>query len=243
MKARSQRILAALFLAAALLLPACGKESGGASGEARSAYRAALEDLLNQRVFPDGTVCDYTPGDDLSQNMFSLYDADNDGREELIVQFTTASMAGQVQYIFDYDESSKRLREELREFPLLTFYDNGVIKADWSHNQGLAGDFWPYSLYQYDPETDSYRQVGSADAWQKSFAETDSQGNAFPAEADTSGAGIVYYLMEEAGEPAAPVDQADYQKWVDRYLEGASVVELPGKALTGENIEASTAED
>mgnify|MGYP006990178543 CR=1 FL=1 len=37
----------------------------------------------------------------------------------------------------DYDEAAGAVRMEFSNFPLLTFYDNGVIQAGWSHNQGL----------------------------------------------------------------------------------------------------------
>ena len=74
---------------------------------------------------------------------------------------TNTYMAAQAEYVFKYDPEAKKLQTEFSEFPALTFYDNGIIKAEWSHNQGLAGDnFWPYSLYQYAPETDSYVLVG-----------------------------------------------------------------------------------
>ena len=60
--------------------------------------------------------------------------------------------------VYDYDEASGELYEELSQFPMLTFfYDNATIGAGISHNQGYAGEFWPYTFYTYDAANDSYR--------------------------------------------------------------------------------------
>ena len=119
--------------------------------------------------------------------------------------YTDTYMAGQTGYVFAYNEQTKKLNTELSEFPSLTFYDNGAVKAEWSHNQGRAGDnFWPYSLYQYAPETDSYALIGMVDAWDKTYAQTDDQNNPFPSDIDKSGTGMVYYIMENGEYDTSP---------------------------------------
>ena len=208
-----------------------------ADSEAVEAYRAALEAMLDERVLPDGTPLEPDAAGDAAQNLFALKDVDGDGRTELILLYAAASMAGQSAYVFDYDSAAGRLRTQLQEFPLLTFYDNGVIRADWSHNQGLAGSFWPYTLYRYDPATDSYATLGSVDAWDKAIAEKDAQGNPFPQETDVSGTGVVYYIAEDgANESAEPVDEAVYLNWVESHLAGAVELTIPFEELTRENI-------
>ncbi len=91
--------------------------------------------------------------------------------------------------MFDWDEGSGELRTQLEEFPLLTFYENGAVMAGWSHNQGKGGDFWPYFLYQYLPETDGYQQVGAVDAWDRALGI-----EGYPDQVDRSGTGFVYYI-------------------------------------------------
>ena len=76
---------------------------------------------------------------------FALYDVDGDGQEELLLNWTGASMADTVEYIWGYGDNGTHV--ELCEFPALTCYDNGVIEAQWSHNQGLAGEFWTHIFY------------------------------------------------------------------------------------------------
>lgn len=201
------------------------------------AYAAALQNLLQNRKFPDGTEA-AEPFGDMSENTFALYDVDNDGEEELLLMYSNTYSAGMAAYVFKYDDGTKTLETELMEFPYLTFYDNGIIKAGWSHNQGRAGDtVWPYSLYQYAPETDSYVLVGMVDAWDKKVTETDDQNNPFPSDVDTSGTGLVYYIMEDGQyDTTHPVDVSDYTAWVDGYLKDASEVQIQFINLTEENI-------
>lgn len=206
-----------------------------------AAYGSALENLNVNHVFPSGNEAGagLDPDYDMSENKFAVYDIDGDGNEELIIQFTTTAVAGMVEYIYDYDSESQELREQFLEFPALTFYDNGVIKADWSHNQGLAGDFWPYTLYQYEKETDTYTEIGSVDAWDKSYFEQDFSGNPFPDETDVDGDGMVYYFMSaDDFSRKEPVDGEKYNQWVDSYLNGAQELNVPFMDLTEENIQS-----
>ncbi len=202
-----------------------------------NAYADALENLIQNHIYPDGTEAEAVSGD-MAQNQFALYDVDNDGKEELLLMYTDASMAGMSGYVFAYDAQTKNFQTELHVFPLLTFYDNGIIKAGWSHNQGRAGEnFWPYSLYQYAPETDAYVLVGMVDAWDKNFAGADELNNPFPSDIDKSGTGFVYYIMEDGQyDTTHPVDASEYNTWVDTYLGNASEIQIQYMDMTQENI-------
>lgn len=202
-----------------------------------SAYRRVLENIYYHQTFPDKGDLGYD-GSNITLNKFAVLDIDGDGNEELLVIYTTTYMAGMVQLIYDYDEKSDSVREEFIEFPSVTFYENGVIVADRSHNHGLAGDsFWPYTLYQYHPETDDYVQVAMVDAWDKSFAETGYQGQSFPGEVDENGDGVVYYIMPGTEyQLDTPVDLGDYESWRASLLGNAEKVTVSYQNLTEENI-------
>ena len=205
--------------------------------ELYAAYSDALNTLVKTHKLPDGTDAAELTGD-MANNKFALHDVDNDGKVELLLMYTDTYMAGQTGYVFAYDEQTKKLNTELSEFPLLTFYDNGAVKAEWSHNQGRAGEnFWPYSLYQYAPETDSYALIGMVDAWDKTYAETDDQNNPFPSDIDKSGTGIVYYIMENGEyDTTHPIDASDYNAWVSTHIANASQIQIQYMDLTEENI-------
>ena len=207
--------------------------------EALAAYRMALAEFLATRSLPTGDVNNFYSDSIPANDRFAILDVDGDGREELILAAVPPVMAGQVEYIYDYEESTGTLREEFYSYPYLIYYDNGIIWAGWSHNQGYGGDFWPYSLYQYDPAQDAYIKLGMVDAWDKSYVAVDASGIPFPDDIDVSGTGFVYYIMPgDTYDDTAPVDSAVYQEWYDFYLAGANKITIPYIELTEENIAA-----
>lgn len=202
----------------------------------RNAYFTALENLIQNHILPDGMDGGEQLGD-MSENKFAVYDVDNDKKEELILLYSSTISAGMSGYIFAYDHETGALQTELQEFPALTFYNNGIVKALWSHNQGRAGDFWPYNLYQYNPDLDRYVLVGMVDAWDKSYRRTDDQNNPFPSDIDKSGTGFVYYLMEDGQyDNTQPVDASKYNAWVNAYIGDTLEMQIQYMDLTEENI-------
>ena len=154
------------------------------------------------------------------------------------MEYTTTCVAGNAEIIYDYDSATDTVREEWIEFPMVTYYENGVIRAGWSHNQGLAGDmFWPYTLYQYNAEKDTYLQVAMVDAWDKALSDINYMGQKFPEETDVNGDGLVYYIMTgEEYELNDPVDLAEYEEWINSYIGNADRIEVPYQKLTEDNI-------
>lgn len=201
----------------------------------REAYERALNKLYYEKIMPDGTSVD--EGFDMGMDLFAVYDVDFDGRDELIIQHNNAPMAGKTEVVYAYDSESGLLVEEFSQFPALVWYDNGVIMALFSHNQGLAGRFWPYFLYVYDSGRDRYDCVGMVDAWDSSIFDRDFDGNPFPAEIDVSGEGIVYYIMEpDEYNLDKPVDKSGYESWLDGYIAGAAPFDVPFVPLEPENL-------
>lgn len=222
--------------------PAAGTES--VSGDALSAYAAVLRQVRDTQTLPDGTELECLwDGDDidlvsLEMNDFALFDVDGDGREELVLNWVNAGIANMMELVYGYDAASGAVREELREFPGVVFYDNGTAEAPWSHNQGNAGSsLWPYSVYQYSAETDSYAMTGAADAWDESYRETD----AFPKDVDADGDGVVYFLLSADANQwsdgyGSPVDGPDYKNWRGFCFGESRALKLPWLPLTEENI-------
>lgn len=202
--------------------------------EAGEIYSAALEAIFSQNIWPDGKEIDQAEykSRDFSENQFAVCDADGDGREELLLHVTSASMAGMFEGIYDYDPNTGNIREEFREFPSITYYDNGSIKAEWSHNQGQGAKLWPFTLYEYDRDEDTYVFRGSVDSWDRDvFAE------GFPAEYDTDGDGTVYFIYEDRNlSNHRTVDGEEYHQWLDSFLDGAGEIQIDWYDLKEENI-------
>lgn len=220
--------------------PAEAADSPTGDDEARRlAYGRVLWDAYQEGVLPDGSPLDWTGTEAAAENEFALADVDGDGEEELFLLWNNAITAGMRGIVFGYRDGA--VYEELSEFPLLTVYSNGVITADWSHNQGLAGRVWPYNLYQYNAESGVYELRGVVDAWDLELRDTDYEGNPFPKDLDTDGDGLLYYLLPDWEEPynvSAMVDGAAHEAWLDSFVGGAEVVSMSLQPLTEENIAA-----
>lgn len=214
----------------------------------KQTYREVLENIYYNCKFPQYDEPTKNYDWDISNNEFVVYDIDNDGRDELIIMFTETAVAGMLGLIYDHN-SDGNIIVELMAFPSMRFYDNGVIEVNISHNQGPSGDFWPYSLYKYNSENDSYIKI--ATVWslgrdvieeQNEYAEKEGREPywEYPYEADTSNSGIVYNIrlsdVEYSGEKQY-VDVTEYNEWHEEYIGGAELLELPFMKLTEENIE------
>lgn len=200
------------------------------------AYQTVLMDICHNQKFPGGRELGHDDSP-MSDNKFALYDIDKDGNIELLVVYTTTFMGGQSILIYDYDSKSDSVREQFVEFPSVTFFDNGILKADWSHNQGLGGRIWPYTLYQYNSENDAYEAIAQVDAWDKTLADKDYNGNSFPDDIDKDGDGLVYYIMDASEyEVTDPVDLDEYEKWFEAYCKDADTIRISYRDLTEENI-------
>ncbi|MCD8361960.1 MAG: hypothetical protein LUC98_03180 [Lachnospiraceae bacterium] len=101
------------------------------------------------------------------------------GAEELLLDWEDSTMAGMEELIFGYD--GDEFYVEFAASPSLQIYDNGVIEADWSHNQGFSGRFWPYYVYLYDAETDAYQFSCGVEAWDRGVSSENGLG-IFPEE-------------------------------------------------------------
>lgn len=217
-----------------------------------SAYREALENVLYDKIFPDGAECGVPGTEDGPGNYFAVFDIDGDGREELLIQYTTASMAGMREAVYDYDAETGTMREELSEFPLVTYYENGAVEVGWSHNQGLnafsSDEFWPYNLYRYDSAADTYVILGMVDAWDRAVSEKNYAGESFPDEADEDGDGILYSVMGNMDTLEAydaldtMVDGPALAELQEDYRGGGAQITVPWQALTAENIHGALAD-
>lgn len=210
-------------------------------------YEAILADVIEGKS-PDGDGIYMEPpmGTEYYENKYAIYDVDGDGRQELIISYLTASMAGMWECIFDYNPETDEVSREFLEFPALTYYDNGIIKAEWSHNQGRGPDFWPFTLYSYDSDTDSYIEIGAVDTWDKKYFSQTNDGTPFPDDADIDGDGIVYTIRDGGvgDESFYKIwqDGAEYEKWYQSIVGEGSELSIPWKVLEN-NSDSTTKKD
>ncbi len=194
----------------------------GILSQVMAAYR--LPDMeLGVGVWGEDTL----DAEEMAKNCFAVADVDQDGREELLVRWTTTTTAGSFEAVYDYNPENGELNNEFCAYPLLTYYDNGVIKAGWSHNQVPPAEFWPCTFYQYEPAENSYVEIGSLRAWDDIGEERD-----FPAELDVDGDGTVYEIVKigeaysdyNSGYEGFRFNQAEVDEWLNGFMEGAEEI-------------------
>ena len=208
----------------------------GGGPQARSYYASLLQDVLTGQPLPhflDDFAAEHptTPAG-YPENQFAVCDVDGDGREELLLSLYTTVVAGQGTYVLDYraDTGTLQYSEKLGLDPI--FYENGAVLSPSSHNQGFGGRFWPYDVYQYNPQADRYTYAGSADAWDREISDQNPDFPTFPEELDVSGSGFLYYLDGDD----TPVDEAVYLQWLEGHTGGTDPCPVQWFSLTEHNI-------
>ena len=212
------------------------------SSRQRREYLQVLRDLQERQTGPAG---EYTlRGENLDENRFAIFDVDGDGEDELVFDYTTASMAESFEIVYHYNTYTDTLETKLSTFPSTEFYTDGFVKCFASHNHSLSLDFWPYTLMHFSPYAGEYVKVADISAWDKSYREEGYNDEEFPEELDTDGDGTLYYIVERGSETEdgsfdgiTPVNQEEYDAWIDGVLGNSSIVELPWQNLTKDNID------
>lgn len=251
----------ALLLAAAVLLCGCAKKAPAAETDApetvasvpratasrqerektrMSVFKETVENLAYESRLPDGsTVPQGTDSASMDGNFFALADVNGDGEQELILNFLTGPAASMSGFLCGYDETAGSLTIELQAFPAFRFYPRGLVEAQLSHNQGLAGDaLWPYTLYRY--VSGAFAEFASVDAWDKTMGLTDCTGTPFPEETDADGDGIVYLVTREGRTEA--MDGEAYAQWRRATLGTEVSTPVTYYSITRDNIRQAFAD-
>ncbi len=173
---------------------------------------------------------------DNMEDKFAICDIDFDGKEELIMSVMSVGGARMGESIHDYNVDTNEVVLQFSEYPLTTHFDNGMIKAQWSHNQGLGPDFSPYNLYSYDADGDVYEKIASIETWEKKYyPQNPWEGIAFPDELDIDGDGVLYCIQTAENEWSNEwCDKVAYDEWYTSCLGTAKEMELPWQSLYSE---------
>ena len=165
-------------------------------------------------------------------NHFAICDIDQDGVPELILSWMNAPVAGMWGGVYQYDMEQMVYIDEGLVQPGITFYDNGVAYEPWKHNQGY-GEIWPFVASRYNAESDRYEHALTADSWNRSF-----HPEGFPEEADTDGAGVVYFtdLDSEYVDYDHPINQTVFTEIYNDLFADANEISVTYYELSDKGI-------
>ncbi|MDE7226211.1 MAG: hypothetical protein K2N49_05070, partial [Ruminococcus sp.] len=158
----------------------------------KQTYRELLENIYYNREFPDWDYKNYDK--DVSID-FAVYDIDSDGRDELLVTFDNRSI-----YVYDHN-SDGNIVKQFSGYIKSDFYENGAVRVYSAHNQTHSLKVHPFSMHEYDKETDSYNETGIVYGLDRDIVDMINQEKKevgmtdfldYPAEYDKSNSGTVY---------------------------------------------------
>ena len=186
-----------------------------------SRYMEVLEQIRSQGRDPAGEKYISAGSRDHENNCFAIEDVDKDGRQELLFNFNESFMADMREVVYAYDEETDTLRKELTDWVSTAYYSNGFAKVELSHNHGKDPEgrgVWPYVVYEYDVEEDSYQLRYTVDSWDGRLYE-----EGFPQELDVDGDQLLYYITEESADSAGNedvmiFDWEEYSAWVEEWM-------------------------
>lgn len=199
-------------------------------------YQFALQQISFEHVYPDGTDCGFDSSFGfIEDNSFAIQDIDNDGIEELIIEFSTCCMAAMRETIYKYDFNTDTLKVIFDGYPLVTIYSNGVIANGWSHGTGFEDeDNWPYSLYVLNTQTGIYDIKFNVEIWVKSIVDNIDP-EKFPKDIEGE---LCYIVRDSNNENKRVMSSAEYEKWSADFFYDGSIININYKSLNEQNIKA-----
>jgi len=203
----------------------------GDAAEFSDKYLEAVQAMYKDNVGVEGEAL--TIGESTEGNQFAIADVDGDGADELVIKWEGTCMADMIGHIYQYDSQKDTFIDEGVYSYLMEFYNNGVVKANWYHNQG-GSELWPYDAYKYNPEIDKYEQVLCVDSMSENIA-----GSSFPSDIDKDGAGVVYYISKDNASMnyENPVSQSEYDAKFNEYFSGASEMKIDYYEISDKGVE------
>ncbi|MCR5421203.1 MAG: hypothetical protein K6E98_09360 [Lachnospiraceae bacterium] len=203
--------------------------ASGQRSDIKTAFTLAINNFHDKHLLPDGRDVSQALnalGEDISNNHFAVYDIDGDNKEELIISVSATDSADMFETAYGYDENTGKLYEELNVNPYTEYYTYGFLKEMASHNQGVSGDFWPYTLHKFNDQTGRYEAIAYIEAWDGNNYPKDMDGNSFPSQYDKDKDGMIYYLTE-CHEPydrinEEPYDYPEFSNWLHNEMSDKS---------------------
>ena len=198
-------------------------------GDAMAAHYALLLDIV-QNFGKYMTDYDASLGSfNTDDCKFTTADIDGDGVRELIVDFTTGSMASMFMCVWKYDPQSGKdvVYGRLNEGSV--FYRNGLVRSDLSHNHSQGNTIWPYYILEYDNGKGNYEIIGSG-----SCADVEWMEDSFPYSEDVDGDGVIYYFS--IGDKDYDCTKLEYEALKNTYIPDENILPMQWNKLTAGTI-------
>lgn len=187
-----------------------------------------MKTLESTGYMPNGQYCygreeqDYAWEKDISYpDSVAVCDVTGDGKDELLITINGGYTSTISQWVFSYNEEKKEFEKMFETFST-EFFEGGIVKCAYSHGGVYEDNFWPYDLYKYNSETNSYDFIASVNSHQLlhdyETGELDDELNKdFPYEEDKDKDGKVYDISIDG--QVIWMDNAEFEAWQAGYIE------------------------
>ena len=162
---------------------------------------------------------------DIEKCSFAVADVNEDGTDELIVDYTETYTLGMYSEIFTVNDYN-HLVSLGRYGAYPEFYKYGYMVLKASHNQGPGDAIWPYSVYSYSNYSNRFNSVYSAYSIDKN---KDFPNEYNPSE-DVDHDGVIYVVNDEK------LTKAQYDAYVNAYIPNKNKKNISWKKITNSNI-------
>ena len=206
-------------------------------------YKDLLFDIYYS-TFKYCDLCEYSYSNvACTSHYFAIADINDDGIDELVVQFYCEVMASQYMAVWTYDRTIGRVKLFSTFDELTSFYKTGYIKTDWSHNQGGSWPLWPYNLYRINSSGDDVSDVGWAESYDigESYYVPEYDGLI-----DADNDGILYFFHYTDEDKPIPLTYTEYKQIEETYIPDNALIYFDYKNVSDyeiNNLEANYGSD
>ena len=170
----------------------------------------------------------------MSDNRFAICDIDNDGENELIIQYITDEESKKKEYIYKFNHVTQDIELTFCDYPSITYFDNGLLTVDTAYLERPDDDYrWMYNLYQ--ATADYCQSIATVNAWYKDITPVNCAGDEYPDENDCENAGVVYLIFCD-NEERKVLSQSQYDMWYNEVFGNAHAIDVPYQNLSEENV-------
>lgn len=204
--------------------------------EPYKSYIEVVETFVNDETHPlPGQDHDdnwINENEDISKNKFAILDINGDGEEELIIQVITTVHANWSDNVYRFNPDTNTVDLIHVFFADSTYYSNGIAEDPVANNQG-SSIIWPYTMWQYNPETFGYDEIGFVNSEAKEYMLDPSS---FPFDLDKDKDGVIYEIQEKINDETTnyiqQLDEAAYMIWKEKYIMNATPIEIEWHSVT-----------
>lgn len=211
------------------------EENVNLQSKSEEAYMKTLMDLQFNGISPVSANIEFDGSKwFMSDNKFAICDIDNDGENELIIQYITDEESKKKEYIYKFNYETQDIELAFCDYPSITYFDDGLLTVDTAYLERPDDDYrWMYKLY--NATAGNFQTIATVNAWYRESTPVNCAGDEYPDEIDCENAGVVYLIFYD-NEERKIFSQSQYDIWYNEVFGNAHAINVHYQNLSEENV-------